>query len=109
MIEAYKYLNGHLPDIINDISKLRKNMYKLQNFHIFQPENPRSLKYRFDAIPYRASKPWKQVPNDIHEAASLAFFKHCIKTWKCEDCPCRPWKILIQNVAYIRVGSICNY
>ena len=29
MTKAYKYLNGHLPDIINDISRLRENMYKL--------------------------------------------------------------------------------
>ena len=41
MIKVY----GHSPDIMNDILKLRENMYKnLQNFHIFQTENPRSLK-----------------------------------------------------------------
>ena len=39
-------------DVMNDIFKLRENMYNLQNFHIFQTENPRSLKYRLDAIPY---------------------------------------------------------
>ena len=44
MIEVYMDLNGHSPDIVNDIFKLRKNMYNLQNFHIFQRENPRSLK-----------------------------------------------------------------
>ena len=37
MIEVYKYLNGHSPDITNDI-------FKFRNFHIFQTENPRSLK-----------------------------------------------------------------
>ena len=56
MIEVYNYLNGHSPDIMNDIFKLRENMYNLQNFHIFQIENPCSLKYRLDAIPYRASQ-----------------------------------------------------
>ena len=29
MIEVYKYLNGHSPDIMNDIFKLRENMYNL--------------------------------------------------------------------------------
>ena len=41
MIKVY----GHSPDIMNDIFKLRENMYKnLRNFRIFQTENPRSLK-----------------------------------------------------------------
>ena len=93
MIEVYKYLNGLSPDITNDILKLRENTYNLQNFHIFQKENPRSLKYRLDAIPYRASQLWQQVPIDIREAAFLTLFKNCIKTWKCEDCPCRSCKM----------------
>ena len=97
MIEVYKYLNGHSPDIIN-IFKLRENMHNLRNFNIFQTENARSLKYRLDAIPYRANRPWQQEPIDIREAASLALFKNRIKT---EDCSCRSCKIFLQNVAYI--------
>ena len=31
-------------------------MYNLRNFHIFQTENPCSLKYGLDAIPYYASQ-----------------------------------------------------
>ena len=41
MIKVY----GHSPNIMNDIFKLRENMYKnLRNFRIFKTENPRSLK-----------------------------------------------------------------
>ena len=69
LIEVYKDLNGHSPDIMNDIFKLRENMYNHQNFHIFQTENPCSLKYGIDAIPYRASQLWQQVTIDICEAA----------------------------------------
>ena len=79
MIEVYKYLNGHSPDIINDIFKLRENTYNLQNFHIFQTENPRLLKYGLDAISYRASQIWQQVPTDIREAASLIFSKMALR------------------------------
>ena len=74
MIEVYKYLNGHSPDIMN-IFKLRENTYNLRNSHIFQTENPRSLKYGHDAILYRASQLRQQVPIDIREAASLTLFK----------------------------------
>ena len=97
MIEVYNYLNRQSHDIINDIFKLRG----LRNFHIFQTDNPRSLKNGLDAILYRASQLWKQVFIDIREAASLALFKSCIKTWKREDSPCKSSKIFIQNVGYI--------
>ena len=81
---------------MNDIFKLRENMYNLRNFRIFQTENPLSLKCRLDAIPYRASQLWQEVPIDIREAASRALFKNHIKTWKCEDCPCRSCKYLFK-------------
>ena len=80
MIEVYKELNGYSSDIMNDIFKLRKNTYNLRNFHIFQNENPRSLKYGLDVFPYRTSQLWQQVPTDIREAASLTLFKNCINT-----------------------------
>ena len=75
MIEVYKYLNGYSPDIMNDLLKLKENTYNLRNFHIFQTENPRSLKYGLVAIPYRASQLYQQVPTDIREAASLTLQK----------------------------------
>ena len=86
---------------MNDIFKLRENMCKLQNSHIFQTESLCSLKYGLDPIPYRASQLWQQVPIDIREVASIALFKNRIKTWRCEGCPCRSCKIFIQNVGYI--------
>ena len=96
MIEVYKCLNEHSPDIMTDIFKLRENMYNLRNFHIFQTENPRSLKYGLDATPYRASQLWQQVPIDTRETASLSLFKNRINICKCEDCPCRSCKIFFK-------------
>ena len=81
---------------MNDIFKLRENMYNLRNFHIIHTENPRSLKYGLDVIPYRASRLWQHVPIDNREAASLVLFKNRIKTWKCGDCLCRSCEIFVQ-------------
>ena len=50
MIEVYKHMKGHSPDIMNDIFMLRENVYDLQNFHIFQTEYPRSLKYALKIV-----------------------------------------------------------
>ena len=102
MIEVYKYLNGLSPDIMNEIFILRKNSYNLRHFHLFQTENPRSSKFGLDAIAYRASQLWQQLPTEIREVPSLSIFKDKIKTWKCSNCPCRSCKVFIQNVGYIQ-------
>ena len=51
-----------------------------------------------DAIIYRANH---EASINIRDAASLAVFKNCIKTWKYKDCQCRSCKIFIPNVGYI--------
>ena len=81
----------------------------LQYSYIFQTGNLHSLKYGLDAVPCGASQLWQQVLIDIHEAASLALFQSRIRTWKCEDSPCRSFKIFIQNVGFIWSGSISNW
>ena len=100
MIEVYKYLNGHSIDIMNDIFKLIENMYNLRNYHIFQTENPRSLK---DSMLFHIvlANSGNRCLLISRKAASLALFKNRIKTWKCKDYPCRSCKIFIQNVGYI--------
>ena len=55
-------------------------MFNLRNFHIFQVKDPNLLKYGGNAIPYRAGQLWQQVPFDIREAASLAYFRNHIRT-----------------------------
>ena len=71
MVEVYKDLN--------DIFKLREKMHNLctncTNLHIFHTENPLSLKYGLDVVPYRASQLCQQVTIVIREADSLALFK----------------------------------
>ena len=100
MIEVYKYLNGHSPDIMNDIFKLRKNTYSLRNFHIFQTENLPSLKYELDAIPYRASQLRQEVPADICEVASLTLSKVALRLGnvKIVHVDLASYKIFIRNV-----------
>ena len=50
MIEVYKYLNGLSPQIINNISKLRKNICNLRNVHLFERKNPGTKRYGLDYI-----------------------------------------------------------
>ena len=65
---------------MNNIFKLRENMYNLRNFHIFQIDNLHLLKYSPGAIPYCASHLWQQTNIHIGEVASQAFFENHIGT-----------------------------
>ena len=65
LIEAYEYLKGLSPDIMNTIFKLRQNIYNLRNFHAFESQNPITKKFGLDSIAYRASQLWKNVPEEI--------------------------------------------
>ena len=79
LIEAYKYLNGLSPDIMNAIFKLGQNIYNLRNFHAFESQNPRTKKFDLDSVAYRASQLWKNVPEEIRNSASFLIFQESIK------------------------------
>ena len=101
LIEVYKYLNGFSPDIMNEIFILRENRYNLRNFHLFETDNPQTVRFGLDSIAYRASQLWQQLPLSIRESRSLALFKEKIKTWQCTSCPCRSCQLFVANVGYI--------
>ena len=89
MIEVYKYLNGHSPDIMN-IFKLREICTISKTFTSSWQKT--FIHWNTDSKLFQIflSKLWQQVPIDICQVASLAYFKNCIK--KIEDCLCRSCK-----------------
>ena len=104
MIEVYKYLNGLSPDIMSDIFKLRENTYNLRNFHIFESQNPRTKKFGFDSIAYRASQLWKIVPEEIRNSAHLPMFKKKIKV-PLVSCSCNCCGKYIHYVGFTRIWN----
>ena len=57
MVEVYKDLNGLPPKIMNNIFKLRKNVFfNVRNVYLFESLNPRTERYGLDCIAYRASQ-----------------------------------------------------
>ena len=101
MIEVYKYLNGLSPDMLSSILKLRENTYNLTNFHIFEPQNPRTKKSALGSIAYRARKLWKNVPEEIGNSISLPIFKKKIKKVPLTSCSCNCCRKYIHHVGFI--------
>ena len=67
---------------------------------LFGSENPRSVRFRVDAIAFRASQLWQKVVIAIKDSSSLELFKANIKLWSCGDCPCNLCKRFIANLGY---------
>ena len=101
MIEVYKYLLELPPELMTDILTLWKNPYNIRNIHLFNSENPRSVRFGVDTIAFSASQLWQKVPIAIKDSSSLKIFKAKIKLWSCDDCPCNLYKTFIANVGYI--------
>ena len=101
MIEVYKYLNGLSPDIMKNIFKLKENICNLINFHIFESQNPRTTKFGLDSIAYRASRLWKNVPEEIRNSTSLPMFKKKIKEVHLISCSCNCCRKYIHHVGFI--------
>ena len=38
MTQVYKYINGHSPRIMNYVFLIKRNIYNLQNFTVFENE-----------------------------------------------------------------------
>ena len=52
-------------------------------------------------ITYRAPQLWNLVPTEIKDAPSLSIFKENIKSWYCDNYPCRLCNTYIANVGFI--------
>ena len=79
MIEVYKYLNELSPELMTDIFTLWKNLYNIRNIRLFDSENLQSVRFRVDAIAFRASQLWHKVLIAIKDSLSLGIFRAKIK------------------------------
>ena len=101
MIEVYKYLLWLSSELMTGIFTPRKNPYNIRNICLFGSENPQTMHLGVDAIAFRASDLWQNVPIEIKDSSSLEIFKAKIKLWSCNDSPCNLCKRFIANVECI--------
>ena len=50
------------------------------------PKNSESVRFGVDAIAFRDSQLWQEVPIAIKDSSSLEIFKAKVKLWSCDDC-----------------------
>ena len=101
MKEIYKFENNLSPPLIDDMFQVRKINYNLRHFQKSANTKKTSVKMGLETITYRAPQLWNLVLTEIKDAPSLSIFKVKIKSWYCDNCPCRLCKTFIANVGFV--------
>ena len=78
MTQVYKYINGHSPHIMNYIFLIKRNIYNLQNFNVFETWILLRTIKKHGLNPTLASSnmSWNALPNDNKLSQSIRTFKH---------------------------------
>ena len=93
---------GLSPPIMNDILTLDENAsYNLRSGVTVARRNIRTKKFGFETITTIGAVLWRNLPNDIKNSDSLNTFKHRIKQWTPDNCPCKICRNFIKNLGYI--------
>ena len=100
-IELDKFFYSLSPSIMKNAFHLNTNIpYNLRSRSELYCRNPKTVKYRIEALSYLAPIIWSLVPCDIKSSKSLDVFKSKIRQWE-PDCPCRLCKNYLQHVGFI--------
>ena len=88
--------------IMNDILTLDENASNnLRSGVTITRRNIRTNKFGFDTITTIGAVLRRNLPNDIKNSDSLNIFKHRIKQWTPDNCPCKICRNFIKNLGYI--------
>ena len=101
MKEIYKFENDLSLPLIDDMFQVRKINYNLRHFQKLANTKKNSAKMGLETISYRAPQLWNLDPTDIEDPLSLSMFKKKIKSWYCDNCPCRLCKTYIARVGFV--------
>ena len=101
VIEIYKVINGIAPKIMGEVIQIKNSVINLRKDTTFVERNISTMTYGEQSISYLAPRIWKLVPKDIKEIPTLKMFKHKVKSWIPEECPCRLCRTYIPNLGFL--------
>ena len=100
LIEVFKMKNKLTPPIMDSTLNKRFNTYNLRNFEEFATGRKRAFWYGLETLSCRYPQLWSLLLESLKEMKSVSQFKRKIKHWICHDCPCRLYKVFIQNLGF---------
>ena len=63
--EIYKFLHGLSPPIMNNIFKVRGNIYNVRNFQSLYSNCQKTVRFGTKTITYRGPQIWTLIPNNM--------------------------------------------
>ena len=100
MTGVYKCLHRISPGIMNDTLSVSKHQYNTRHYNLFVTDRPKSDRYGWNSIPYRANQIWILLPRQIKNSTNLDSSELKIKQWRCLECPCTLCKTYLPNLGY---------
>ena len=101
LIEIFKIKKGFAPLIMGSILKGGNNTYNVRNFQEFETERKRTVYFGLETISYRSPQLWSLLPEHMRQLNSIDQFKRSVRQWVCNTCPCRLYKVCLQNVRFL--------
>ena len=89
MTEVYKSLNHLNPAFMWDLFKIKETPYNLRGGSKLTLPQTHKVNYGLNALIFRSSLLWNNLPNYIKTSKSLPIFKSQIKGWLGNECSCR--------------------
>ena len=77
--EAYKFLQGLSPPLMNEILVERNNNYSLRGNNVLTRRRVNSVRYGTETVSFLAPKIWDILLKEIKDSESLDIFKRKIK------------------------------
>ena len=97
--EINKANNGISPVLMKEMFEFPESKYNLRNTKTIS-YRIRTTKYGTETISHLGPKIWDMLPAECKDANSLMEFKHRIKKWIPENCPCRLCKRYVGEIGF---------
>ena len=78
-----------------------ENSCNLRHVSEFSRLTVKSVYHGTESISYSGTKIWDILPEKLKNIENLEHFNKEIKTWKPDNCPCRLWKVYIEDVGLL--------
>ena len=106
--EIHEAQMGLSLSIRNDILTLNQNTFYNLRFGVkVTDRNTRKAKFGFEIISTIGAVLWEDLSNSIQNSDSLNDFKHKIKQWTPDKCPCSIFRNFIKKLGYTGKPHLC--
>ena len=85
-----------------------EHTYSLRHLRHFKTPSVNTEYHGTEIASFLGPKIWEILTNSYKKIDNIDTFKKAIKTWKSSNCPCRLYRVYIQNIGFLLSFLNCN-